>query len=106
MDLAGEFRAIRDINQEIRRLTLASYAPLRYVLPHKQAAYDDAVQHPDVVVAEPGLRRARDGGQPRDDVGRQRHGAPVVVVRQGPAVQAHDDERNEREQPHEPDRGR
>ena len=33
MDLAGEFRAIRDINQEIRRLTLASYAPLRYVLP-------------------------------------------------------------------------
>ncbi|MBN0581638.1 helicase, partial [Pseudomonas aeruginosa] len=29
-----------DINQEIRRLTLASYAPLRYVLPHKQAAYD------------------------------------------------------------------
>ncbi len=40
VDLAGEFRAIRDINQEIRRLTLASYAPLRYVLPHKQAAYD------------------------------------------------------------------
>ncbi len=40
VDLAGEFRAIRDINLEIRRLTLASYAPLRYVLPHKQAAYD------------------------------------------------------------------
>jgi hypothetical protein len=40
VDLAGEFRAIRDINTEIRRLTLASYAPLRYVLPHKQAAYD------------------------------------------------------------------
>ncbi|MDR3351850.1 MAG: helicase [Zoogloeaceae bacterium] len=40
VDLAGEFRAIRDINQEIRRLTLASYAPLRYVLPHKQAAYN------------------------------------------------------------------
>ncbi|MHB1678681.1 MAG: helicase-related protein [Sulfuriferula sp.] len=40
VDLAGEFRAIRDINQEIRRLNLASYAPLRYVLPHKQAAYD------------------------------------------------------------------
>ena len=40
VDLAGEFRAIRDINQEIRRLTLASYAPLRYVLPHKQEAYD------------------------------------------------------------------
>lgn len=40
VDLAGEFRAIREINHEIRRLTLASYAPLRYVLPHKQAAYD------------------------------------------------------------------
>ena len=40
MDLAGQFRAIKDINLEIRRLNLASYAPLRYVLPHKQAAYD------------------------------------------------------------------
>ena len=40
VDLAGEFRPIRDINREIRRLNLAAYAPLRYVLPHKQAAYD------------------------------------------------------------------
>lgn len=40
VDRAGEFRSIRDINMEIRRLNLASYAPLRYVLPHKQAAYD------------------------------------------------------------------
>jgi hypothetical protein len=40
VDSAGQFRSIRDINQEIRRLNLASYAPLRYVLPHKQAAYD------------------------------------------------------------------
>ncbi|MEP6494791.1 MAG: helicase-related protein [bacterium] len=40
VDLAGEFPSIRDINLEIRRLNLASYAPLRYVLPHKQAAYD------------------------------------------------------------------
>lgn len=40
VDSAGEFRSIRDINMEIRRLNLASYAPLRYVLPHKQAAYD------------------------------------------------------------------
>ena len=40
VDLAGEFPSIRDINLEIRRLTLAAYAPLRYVLPHKQAAYD------------------------------------------------------------------
>jgi hypothetical protein len=41
VDLAGEFRPIREINNEIRRLTLAAYAPLRYVLPHKQAAYDE-----------------------------------------------------------------
>lgn len=40
VDRAGEFRSIRDINTEIRRLNLASYAPLRYVFPHKQAAYD------------------------------------------------------------------
>lgn len=40
VDRAGEFRSIRDINREIRRLNLAAYAPLRYVLPHKQAAYD------------------------------------------------------------------
>ena len=38
--MAGEFRSIREINNEIRRLNLAVYAPLRYVLPHKQAAYD------------------------------------------------------------------
>jgi hypothetical protein len=40
VDLSGAFPAIRDINLEIRRLKLASYAPLRYVLPHKQEAYD------------------------------------------------------------------
>ncbi|HUN43613.1 MAG TPA: helicase-related protein [Acetobacteraceae bacterium] len=40
VDRAGEFRPIRDINLEIRRLNLAAYAPLRYVLPHKQPAYD------------------------------------------------------------------
>lgn len=40
VDVAGEFRPIREINNEIRRLNLASYAPLRYVLPHRQAAYD------------------------------------------------------------------
>ncbi|MEN8614222.1 helicase-related protein [Dehalogenimonas sp. THU2] len=40
VDSAGEFRSIREINDEIRRLTLAAYAPLRYVLPHKQAVYD------------------------------------------------------------------
>lgn len=40
VDRSGEFRSIREINNEIRRLTLAAYAPLRYVFPHKQAAYD------------------------------------------------------------------
>ena len=40
VDLTGEFRPIREINLEIRRLNLASYAPLRYVLPHRQEAYD------------------------------------------------------------------
>jgi SNF2 family DNA or RNA helicase len=40
VDRAGAFPPIADINLEIRRLKLASYAPLRYVLPHKQEAYD------------------------------------------------------------------
>ncbi len=40
VDLRGTFPPIRDINLEIRRLNLAVYAPLRYVLPHKQEAYD------------------------------------------------------------------
>ena len=41
VDRAGEFRSIREINNEIRRLNLSAYAPLRYVLSHKQAAYDE-----------------------------------------------------------------
>ncbi|WP_332304325.1 helicase-related protein [Rhizobium sp. GR12] len=40
VDLAGEFRPIREINNEIRRLTLGAYAPLRYVVLDKQEAYD------------------------------------------------------------------
>jgi len=40
IDLEGEFRSIRELNQEIRRLNLAAYAPLSYVLSHKQEAYD------------------------------------------------------------------
>lgn len=40
VDLAREFRPIADINDEIRRVNLSAYAPLRYVLPGKQAAYD------------------------------------------------------------------
>lgn len=41
VDIAAEFPAIRDINNEIRHLNLSAYAPLRYVFPHKQRAYDD-----------------------------------------------------------------
>ena len=41
VDLRGEFPSVREINLEIRRLNLAAYAPLRYVLPHKRAAYDE-----------------------------------------------------------------
>ena len=41
VDRAGQFQSIKEINTEIRRLNLASYAPLRYVLPHKQMAYDE-----------------------------------------------------------------
>jgi len=40
VDRASEFRSIREINNEIRRLNLAAYAPLRYVVLGKQEAYD------------------------------------------------------------------
>jgi SNF2 family DNA or RNA helicase len=40
LDLANECRPIGEINNEIRKLKLGAYAPLRYVLPSKQAAYD------------------------------------------------------------------
>jgi hypothetical protein len=40
VDRTGEFRSIRDINTEILRLNLSAYAPLKYVLPHRQADYD------------------------------------------------------------------
>jgi hypothetical protein len=40
VDRLGEFRSIREINLEIRRLNLSAYAPLRYVLPAKADAYD------------------------------------------------------------------
>ena len=41
VDLAGKFPSIGEINSEIRRLNLAAYAPLRYVLSHKRDAYDE-----------------------------------------------------------------
>ncbi|MFZ4629724.1 MAG: helicase-related protein [Blastocatellia bacterium] len=40
VDRAGAFPLIATINLEIRKLHLSAYAPLRYVLPHKQEAYD------------------------------------------------------------------
>ncbi|VTR97585.1 helicase-related protein [Tuwongella immobilis] len=40
VDVSREFRPISEINDEIRRLKLGAYAPLRYILPKKQAAYD------------------------------------------------------------------
>lgn len=40
VDKAGEFQPIKEINFEIRRLKLASYAPLRYVKEDKLASYD------------------------------------------------------------------
>jgi hypothetical protein len=40
VDRAGEFRSIREINGEIRRLNLAVYAPLHYLLPSRRDAYD------------------------------------------------------------------
>lgn len=42
VDTTGAFPPIGDINADIRRLTLAAYAPLRYVLPSKRDAYDRA----------------------------------------------------------------
>ena len=41
VDRAGEFQSIKAINLEIRRLKLASYAPLRYVKEGRLAAYDE-----------------------------------------------------------------
>lgn len=40
VDLEDELPSIRDINREIRRLHLAAYAPLRYVLPQRLATYE------------------------------------------------------------------
>ena len=41
VDRAGRLRPVGEINDEIRRLNLSAYAPLRYVLPAKRAAYDE-----------------------------------------------------------------
>lgn len=40
VDTKGNFPPIAQINREIRRLNLAAYAPLRYLLEHRKRAYD------------------------------------------------------------------
>jgi len=40
VDIHGHFPPIEQINREIRRLNLAAYAPLRYLLDSKRAEYD------------------------------------------------------------------
>ena len=40
VDRSGLFPAIQDINTEIRKLSLASYAPMKYLLPGKQEEYE------------------------------------------------------------------
>ena len=70
VDRAGEFRSIREINDEIRRLNLGAYAPLRYVLPHKQAAYDEKYST-RCEVAQGLFRQARPRGKPDSPAARQ-----------------------------------
>ena len=41
IDLAQQLPPIQELNDEIRRLTLASYAPLQYVLPQRRKVYAD-----------------------------------------------------------------
>jgi len=41
VDRDGKFSSIKDINDEIRRLNLSVYAPLRYVLPGKIEKYEE-----------------------------------------------------------------
>lgn len=40
VDVTGEFPAISEVNNEIRRLKLAAFAPLRYVMENRREAYD------------------------------------------------------------------
>ncbi len=82
VDRTGEFPAIRDINLEIRRLNLASYAPLRYVLPHKQAAYD-AKYSTQIRGGESFFRQVRPRREPDPPAARQRaqaHGKRGVLL--------------------------
>ncbi|MEB3260497.1 MAG: C-terminal helicase domain-containing protein, partial [Cyanobacteriota bacterium] len=58
VDRSGAFPPIGEINDEIRRLHLAAYAPLRYVLPHKQRIYDE--KYSTIVKGGTGLFRQQD----------------------------------------------
>jgi superfamily II DNA or RNA helicase len=40
VDITGQFPAIGEVNNEIRRLKLAAFAPLRYVMDDRREAYD------------------------------------------------------------------
>ena len=40
IDSSGEFPPIKNLNLEIKKLVLGMYAPMQYVLPHKQAEYE------------------------------------------------------------------
>jgi hypothetical protein len=81
VDRAGEFRSIRDINLEIRRLNLAAYAPLRYV-PAQARGLRPEVQHPNSwwrkLLPTSGPR-----GKPSPSASQcaQAHGKRSVVVR-------------------------
>ncbi len=41
VDRQGAYPPIAEVNRDIRRLNLAAYAPLRYVLDHRRSAYED-----------------------------------------------------------------
>ena len=40
VDRRGQFPAIQDINTEIRKLSLATYSPMKYLLPNKRDEYE------------------------------------------------------------------
>jgi SNF2 family DNA or RNA helicase len=49
IDTENQFRPIGEVNQQIKRLSLALYSPLRYVLPEKRKEYEKKY---DVAVAD------------------------------------------------------
>lgn len=41
IDMLGKFPSLKEINNEILRLNLSVYAPIKYVLPHKKRYYSE-----------------------------------------------------------------